>query len=112
MTTYCTEPYFHHGAALLASGLRDALNAKAGHDHEHTIADIMGSHAGERSLTEQLDGKADTMHSHSIEQVNSLKDTLYRKAAVDHVHEIAQVRSLLQPETPAACAEGTQTLHD
>lgn len=44
---------------------------------------------------EQLLSKAPMEHTHAIEQVNNLKDTLYRKAATDHVHEIIHVGGAL-----------------
>jgi len=57
------------------NGLQDALDAKAGLDHNHTIANVFG-------LQSALDGKALSSHGHVISDIVDLQARLNEKALV------------------------------
>src|SRR5210317_913753 len=57
------------------NGLQDALDAKAGLDHTHTIANVFG-------LQSALDGKALSSHGHVISDIVDLQAKLNEKALI------------------------------
>lgn len=67
--------------------LIQALEGKANSVHTHSIVQVIG-------LQSALDGKANTIHIHTIDQVVGLQIALDGKANVLHTHTIAQVDGL------------------
>lgn len=70
----------------LTGPVQDQLDALAGADHEHVIADVT-------DLQAALDAKSDINHVHAITSVTDLQSTLASKAATNHVHAAADLTS-------------------
>lgn len=66
--------------------------------HTHTQDQVIG-------LTEDLNGKADSVHTHAMSDVTNLSTTLSNKADSIHTHTIAQVTDL---ETRLAALEARE----
>ena len=59
-----------------------------------TTSNIAGVYATKDELTDGLDTKANSSHTHSISQITSLQSTLNGKANASHTHTISQINTL------------------
>jgi hypothetical protein len=62
--------------------------------HTHAINDVSGLSSVLQSLTDALNGKAQTNHVHIISQITGLQEALDGKAASSHTHSISQISGL------------------
>lgn len=65
----------------------------------HNSDGTSGDFATKQELTEGLAGKADTVHTHAISDVNNLQNQLDGKAAASHTHTASQVSGLANVAT-------------
>lgn len=68
----------------VTSAIQTQINGKANTSHTHAIADVTGLQAA-------LDAKAATVHTHAISDVTGLQSALDSKAATVHTHTTDQV---------------------
>ena len=73
--------------AKLSQDVQDEIDGKADAAHTHTIGDVV-------NLRDELDGKSNAGHTHSIDDVNGLQGELDDKADSAHSHVIAGVTGL------------------
>lgn len=59
-----------------------------------TTSNIAGVYATKDELTDGLDTKANSSHTHSISQITNLQSTLNGKANASHTHTISQITNL------------------
>ena len=59
-----------------------------------TTSNIAGVYATKDELTDGLDAKANSSHTHAISEITSLQSTLNGKANASHTHTISQINTL------------------
>lgn len=71
----------------VTSDIQLQIDGKANSSHTHAITDVT-------DLTTQLSGKADSVHVHAISDVTNLSTELSQKAAALHSHSISDITNL------------------
>ena len=90
----CSARPVSDGTLLFAADTKKIYLDKGSSRIEMSSVDDLSNYVTKEQLTTALNGKANTTHTHTQDQVTGLKDALAGKANAAHTHAIADVTGL------------------
>lgn len=85
----CSARPVSDGTLLFATDTKKIYLDKDSSRIEMSSVDDLGNYVTKEQLTTALNGKADTTHTHTQDQITGLKDALAGKASTSHSHSVA-----------------------